>query len=212
MLSFVGGSLQAGFLFSSFVMPGADQSKPVFHPPEFCRDLDCPRYTVLETNDKFEKRRYEPSVWVATKTIRMLYTEQDRTTMFFKLFHYISGNNSAHSKIDMTTPVVTEVIHGQGPDCESNFTMHFLIPYALQANPPQPTEKDVFIRHVPEMTVFVKQYGGFDTDQTKLKNLQGLIDDLNAASKSYRDDLFYTAGYDGPYALKRHNEIWTVAM
>lgn len=59
-------------------------------------------------------------------------------------------------KIPMTTPVITEVLHGPGPDCESNFTMHFLMPFAFKANPPQPTEQGVYIRNVPEMTVFVK--------------------------------------------------------
>ena len=56
----------------------------------------------------------------------------------------------------MTTPVVTEVLHGPGPDCESNFTMHFMIPFGLQGNPPQPTETGVFIKRFPEAIRFVK--------------------------------------------------------
>ena len=59
-------------------------------------------------------------------------------------------------KIAMTSPVVTEIKHGQGPDCESNFTMHFMIPFELQANPPMPLEKGVYIRKLPPFTVFVK--------------------------------------------------------
>lgn len=59
-------------------------------------------------------------------------------------------------KIDMTAPVVTEIVHGAGPDCESNFTMHFMLPFHLHAHPPQPTEQGVFIRAVPEMTVYVR--------------------------------------------------------
>ena len=59
-------------------------------------------------------------------------------------------------KIAMTSPVVLEITHGPGPDCESNFTMHFLIPFAIQANPPMPTETGVFFRNVPETTVYVR--------------------------------------------------------
>ncbi len=59
-------------------------------------------------------------------------------------------------KIPMTAPVVTEIEHGAGPDCESNFTMHFFIPFNLQSNPPAPVEAGVFIRNVPANTVIVK--------------------------------------------------------
>ena len=34
-------------------------------------------------------------MWVATTLTRMLYTDDDNRLMFFKLFGYISGNNSA---------------------------------------------------------------------------------------------------------------------
>ncbi|XP_053406343.1 heme-binding protein 2-like [Mercenaria mercenaria] len=212
LLALVGCSQQVGFLLNSFNMPGAVQSEAAFRKPFFCHDLDCPRYTVLETNDKFEVRKYEASMWVASETVAFYYTKRESDAMFFKLFHYISGNNSMNMKIAMTTPVITEVLHGPGPDCESNFTMHFMMPYALQANPPQPTESGVFIRNLPEMTVLVKQYGGFSTDDSKRVNLEQLINDLNAAKKKYRDDRFFTAGYDGPYAIDRHNEIWVAAL
>lgn len=59
-------------------------------------------------------------------------------------------------KIAMTAPVVTEIVHGPGPDCESNFTMHFMVPFDLQANPPMPLEKGVFIRTLPEASVYVR--------------------------------------------------------
>lgn len=49
-----------------------------------------------------------------------------------KLFDYISGGNSAKTKIPMTAPVVTKIEPGQGPNCESTFTMSFYNPYSYQ--------------------------------------------------------------------------------
>jgi hypothetical protein len=51
---------------------------------------------------------------------------------FMKLFDYISGGNSAKTKIPMTAPVVTKIEPGQGPNCESTFTMSFYNPYSYQ--------------------------------------------------------------------------------
>lgn len=39
-----------------------------------------------------------------------------------------------------------------------------------------------------------------------------LVKDLQEAGKSFRDDIFFTAGYDGPYAVNRHNEIWLLKV
>lgn len=51
---------------------------------------------------------------------------------FMKLFDYISGGNSAKAKIPMTAPVLTKIEPGQGPNCESTFTMSFYNPYNYQ--------------------------------------------------------------------------------
>lgn len=43
----------------------------------------------------YELRRYEASQWVATRNIITNYDSREKSQMFFKLFHYISGNNTA---------------------------------------------------------------------------------------------------------------------
>lgn len=215
LATLIGGSLQQpGIIPGSFVPLGGNggAAQTTYVKPAFCHDLDCPKYTVMETNDKFEKRHYAPSVWVATSMYTFNYTSAHSRQMFYKLFDYISGNNSAHQKIAMTAPVVTEIEHGPGPDCESNFTRHFFVPVALHANPPAPTDPSVFIKHVPEMTVYVRSYGGYDNEDTKRQNLEHLLADLDSMSRKYSDRVFFTAGYDGPYAFVRHNEEWLVAM
>lgn len=69
--------------------------------------------------------------WVSTKGTGM---EKDAAMRgsFMKLFDYISGANSAKAKIPMTAPVLTKIEPGQGPNCESTFTMSFYNPYNYQ--------------------------------------------------------------------------------
>ena len=57
-----------------------------------------------------------------------------------------------------------------------------------------------------------RTYGGFSNDQLKRYYLEEFIGDLDAANKKYADNIFLTAGYDGPYTFtNRHNELWVVA-
>jgi hypothetical protein len=53
---------------------------------------------------------------------------------FMKLFGYISGTNSKQATIPMTSPVLTKIEPGSGPNCESTFTMSFYQPYNLQVS------------------------------------------------------------------------------
>ena len=45
----------------------------------------------------------------------------------------------------MTAPVATKVLPGQGPNCNSFFTRSFFIPFGNQADPPKPTNPEVFL-------------------------------------------------------------------
>ena len=58
--------------------------------------------------------------------------------------------------INMTAPVATKVLPGQGPNCNSYFTMSFYIPYGNQANPPQPTSSEVFLEEFPATTIYAE--------------------------------------------------------
>ncbi|XP_045211756.2 heme-binding protein 2-like, partial [Mercenaria mercenaria] len=176
--------------------------------PAFCHKLDCPRFTVIETFKTYELRKYAPSMWVSTQIKKMDFTEQDRKELFDKLFYYISGNNTEHMKIPMTAPVVETVLHGQGPDCESTFTFQFMIPFDLQKSPPQPTAQDINITTMPEMSVYVRVFGGYLNGTDIQNNIIKLSEDINDSSK-YIANPYYSAGYDNPFQiLNRHNEVW----
>ncbi len=59
-------------------------------------------------------------------------------------------------KVEMTAPVSCMIEPGAGPACESTFTVSFYIPEEHQADPPKPTDSDVFIENKKEVTVFVR--------------------------------------------------------
>ncbi|KAK6177130.1 hypothetical protein SNE40_015296 [Patella caerulea] len=184
-------------------------SQQVSSKPNFCNDLDCPSYTVLEdVPDKYQKRRYEASNWVTTQILDMDY-DLAQSKMFRMLFLYISGNNTRGEKIAMTSPVITRLIPGPGPACESNFTMSFYISNTV-TNPPAPTDPKVKLTQLPAMDAYVRSFPGFATSSLWVTEATQLAQDL--AGKSFNSAYFYTAGYDGPFrVVNRHNEVWFLA-
>ena len=53
---------------------------------------DCILFYLFQD---YEVRKYEPSMWVATEMTTFEFSDNERRDLFYKLFHYISGNNSA---------------------------------------------------------------------------------------------------------------------
>merc|ERR1719454_1491432 len=130
--------------------------------------------------------------------------------MFKKLFNYISGANDKKQKLAMTAPVITEIIPGPGPNCESNFTMSFYVPKALWSAAPQPTAADVFLHEVPEVTVYVKAFNGYAKTADYISAASKLAESVGDSSK-FVQGVWYTAGYDSPYSLSnRRNEVWFI--
>ncbi|XP_060062818.1 heme-binding protein 2-like [Ylistrum balloti] len=179
--------------------------------PDFCHDLECPHFSVVQTFSGYQLRHYEKSMWVATNKTTMEFTDQDNSEMFFKLFHYISGNNTRHTKIEMTAPVLLKVEHGPGPTCESFFYQHFMIPFEFQASPPVPTDPSVYITELPPFDVYVKTFGGRPTFDDKMAMIESLVTEIGNPSL-FEERYYYFSGYDGPYTIRdRHNEVWLVA-
>ncbi|KAL4225506.1 Heme-binding protein 2 [Mactra antiquata] len=180
-------------------------------PPAFCHKLDCPRYEVVQTFKDYELRSYLSSMWVATNVTQMQFTEDDKKKQFNKLLDYISGQNDRSEKIAMTAPVLQTILHGQGPDCESTFTLHFMVPFNLQNSPPQPKASDVYITSLEPMDVYVRVFSGYANGTSTQTNLQTLADDINDSTK-YIPNPYYDAVYDNPFQiLDRHNEVWLQA-
>ncbi|XP_038052882.1 heme-binding protein 2-like [Patiria miniata] len=193
------------------VLAGACVARHVAKEPEFCRHLECPKYTMDYQTKDYEKRSYPLSMWVSTTIIGVHYDKASQEG-FDKLFSYISGHNSENKKIAMTAPVIDRVIPGQGPDCADNFTVSFMVPFELQPNAPQPMDKTVFLSTIPAHQAYVRSYPGFSNEAKFLSEAEALANALNA-TQSYDSSFYYTAGYDSPFTiLERHNEIWFFAV
>ncbi|KAK3792863.1 hypothetical protein RRG08_039797 [Elysia crispata] len=177
-------------------------------PHDVCHGLECPNFTVLNKTADWELRRYGPTKWASTN-ITAMYKDRVTGLMFSYLFLYITKENANHTKIDMTVPVVTKIIHGQGPNCESELIMHFMLPFDTWDNPIAPTNPAVTIQEWPAMDVYVRSFGGFAKDADYSDNLAKLSEDLTGSNFSIEDAFFFAAVYDGPYTfVNRHNEVW----
>eukprot|EP00887_Chlorella_sp_A99_P001009 scaffold5.g1009.t1 len=182
--------------------------------PWFCHSLDCPEYTVLASEPEFEVRVYEKGVWASTDVLSWAYMLA-ATTGFRRLFAYISGANEQGAKIPMTAPVATSIQASQGPFCRSNFTVSFFVPFASQADPPEPSSPDVYIQRSPAFIAFVGQSGGLAMDDFTIAKMAGKVtaalDDLGLKG-DYVEDHYFVAGYDPPFRLTgRHSEVWILA-
>ena len=186
-------------------------SLPVAANPPFCQNYDCPKFTVVDTKNDYEVRKYEPSKWVGTVVSSMNWTSA-LDIGYKKLYAYRTGENKEGTKLEMATPVATKIVPGQGPACESTFTILFFVPFANQANTPEPTNKDVVIVNLPAITAYVASFGGFENEASLRTTATNLADSLIADKVDFVSDSYFTAEYDPPTVkTNRHNEVWFLA-
>jgi len=190
-------------------MGGAQSTEPIPWPPAFANGLESPEYTVLEKNEEYEVREYKASSWVTTADESM-DLDSKNNSMFWKLFKYIDKGNQTGEKIAMTCPVLIKVVPGQGPACESKFTMSFFLPPRDEAYP-KANDETVFHSELPAIKVYIRSFSGFAPIKDKLREAEALAKAL-PESAEYDKDFWTFAGYDSPFKLmNRHNEIWFIA-
>ncbi|KAH3827998.1 heme-binding protein 2-like [Dreissena polymorpha] len=170
--------------------------------------VERPPYTVVDSRDGYEERKYVAAKWVST-TVESMTRQSAVSTAFQRLFNYISGENDLKTKVDMTAPVATRIVPGAGPNCESTFTVSFYIPPKHQKSAPAPTRNGVFIESFPQMTVYASGFGGFADDGHWVEHARELSEKLK--QKNIHREFYFTAGYDSPFKMSnRLNEVWFV--
>merc|ERR1711962_1919508 len=172
--------------------------------------IESAPYGDIQTTERYEERHYPARKWISTMSYSISYDDV-QSDMFGKLFNYIDGGNDQGMKIDMTTPVTTLVVPGAGPNCESNFTMSFLIPEVHTEAPPAPTNPDVFVEERPELpSLFTRTFHGFAHENDYIQEAAALAQDLNSAGEDgVNYDTWYIVGYDAPFVtINRRNEVW----
>ncbi|XP_070560426.1 heme-binding protein 2-like [Ptychodera flava] len=175
----------------------------------FSPEIETPEYSIIEQNEEYELREYTSSKWVSSQVESMTYSKAG-STMFWRLFKYIQGNNVKEQKIAMTAPVTMHVKPGAGPACENTFTMSFFVPKEYHDDPAKPKAEEVFLTEFPKRQVYVRSFSGFSNEEKWLSEAQKLAESLGDKD-DFHKDFFYTAGYDSPFKLfNRRNEIWFI--
>ena len=113
--------------------------------------LEKPEYSVLYEDGKFEYRLYQPYIVAETEMVGMDDSSDAANEGFRRLFDYISGANSAESKVAMTAPVQqsridsSEKIAMTAPvqqfETETGWRVGFMLPgkYSME-NAPVPSD------------------------------------------------------------------------
>ncbi|GAY65380.1 hypothetical protein CUMW_240630 [Citrus unshiu] len=194
--------------------PESSKGLKIFPPT--CNRIECPSFETVHVGNGFEIRRYNSSMWMSTSPIQDISLVQATRTGFLQLFDYIQGKNEYEQTIEMTAPVITEVLPSDGPFCESSFTVSFYVPKVNQANPPP--AKGLHIQQWKATYAAVRQFSGFVSDSNIGEEAAALQASLAgtewaaAIEKRRAEDptsSYIVAQYNSPFEFyNRVNEIW----
>ena len=174
-------------------------------------DLEIAPYTVLKEHQGWEEREFPATKWISTDAFSINVQQSEESgAAFDRLFNYIDGQNSEGMKIPMTAPVSFRIIAGEGPNCESNFTMSFFIPSNLQENAPLPLDSTLYIEERAAFKVAAKRFGGLPTSDIEFAIQAAELYELAFNEGLELTDVpLWTAGFDGPNVItNRRNEVW----
>ena len=125
------------------------------------------QFTVMEKEDDFEVRRYEPQI-VAQTIVEGDFKDVGNKG-FRRLFEYINGNNRKKAPIPMTAPVLEEIASEKIPMTapvnqekeNGEWVISFVMPpdYTLETLP-EPLDPNVSLKIVPSRLVAALRYSG----------------------------------------------------
>ncbi len=178
-----------------------------------------PAYSVLQKNEVFEVRRYEP--YVVAEVVVPGPASEAGNQGFGILAGYIFGKNKGERKLEMTAPVAQTPVVADPVKLDmtapvaqqataGGFLLQFVMPrgYTL-ATLPEPLDARIKLRDVPAQTVGVIRYSGGWSQASYDENLAKLRQALAAANlKTAGEPIF--SRYNSPMmpAFWRRNEIW----
>ena len=172
-------------------------------------------YTVLEKEDRFEIRRYDPQILAETFVDSDL--EEAGNEGFRRLFAYISGENQTKQSIAMTAPVSqeprSEKIAMTAPVGQEKkgdqWRVTFLMPasYTLDTLP-EPNDSRVLLVREPGRRMAAIRYSGTWSKERYLKNKAALEDFIRRRGLTPAGSSVW-ARYDPPFMpwFLRRNEV-----
>jgi hypothetical protein len=193
--------------------------------PNSAAALEQPIYSVVQSNDVYEIRKYEP--YIVAEVIVPGPEAEAGNQAFSLLGGYIFGKNKGARKIEMTAPVVQTPLNTQTSAPASStkiemtapvvqtptangFLVQFMMPstYTL-ATLPEPLDEKVKFRQIEAKTVAAHQYSGSWSQSNYDEHLNILKTALAKAGVKSQGEPFYSR-YNPPFTpwFLRKNEIW----
>ena len=153
------------------------------------------KYDLIFSDENFEIRFYHSSL--KAKVV----SERSANGNFYKLFQFISGNNSKGEKIAMTTPVYMK-------DEENSNTMEFVMPSSYNIESiSKPNDESIEIYESEAKYFACVRYGGYSNSGKFNTHSKKLIEKLSELNIKTVGDLFYVS-YNSPYKVfNRRNEV-----
>ncbi|MDA0882523.1 MAG: heme-binding protein [Bacteroidetes bacterium] len=163
------------------------------------QNIESYPYTLEKDYGKFEIRAYEASLFTSVKLGSNEYKKAS-SQGFSILAGYIFGANETQEKIAMTSPVAMSL--------EDSMTMMFMVPKKFnKSNLPQPNQKAIEFKEMPEKRVAAITFGGWSDDEKIAHYKEQLTKALEEAGIPY-SNRFYFLGYNPPYEVfGRKNEV-----
>jgi hypothetical protein len=179
--------------------------------------VDIASYKVLEKDGSVEIRRYDSMVLATTDMPGGM--DKGDNQAFQKLFDYISGANISADKIAMTAPVfMQETQDGQkiamtAPVFMNENSIRETMSFVLPANfsfesAPKPTDPNVRIGKIENLTVAAIQFSGF-LNSSNIQSHKDMLENWIKSSAYTQIAPYQVAGYNPPWTipLLRRNEV-----
>ena len=130
---------------------------------DICEDIECPKVKEQESKKcGYATRTLLSANWVGTNMKNLEDDWRDEfTAAFRRLFEYIRGANEGEEKIKMTVPVLHRYFMEDQGDIneEKGGKLYFYLPEQHQESPPKPTNQEVYIEWIEQMTVVSRTFG-----------------------------------------------------
>ena len=177
--------------------------------------IEKAKYTVLEKEDGFEIRQYDPQIVAETFVEGDL--EEVGNKGFRRLYAYISGENTKKQSISMTAPVVqqagSEKISMTAPvkqeKVDNQWRITFLMPaeYTLETLP-EPDDTKVMLKKEPGRLMAAVRYSGTWSEEGYKKN-RALLEEYVQKRGLIKAGEPVWARYDPPFMpwFLRRNEV-----
>jgi hypothetical protein len=173
---------------------------------------ECPPYDLEDDRDSYEVRTYDGGHWVqynvTDKKYEIAYTRANAALM-----KYFKGKNDAELTMNLTTPTLAALkLKKDSQESERDYVFSlWLDPEDFEKEeerPPKPDDKDLEIKEYPEVTVFVRSFGGYATENTILNEVNALHEELISDKEDFDEKYVFVAVYDPAVKLwNRHNEV-----